>query len=502
MIVDIHVHALGRGDRDILGEITRQCRINGVSVALISLGGSTAAYPESEVVVRANDIAAKFVEDSNGLGRFLAYLSPQDPRWRDELDRCVNDLGAIGVKILNSFRDEAGSFDNAVKVIREAGRRGLPVLMHTFQPTDGNPPGNITIIDFAYLAEACPDTQVIAAHAGGNWRHSLGVLRDRLPNAHVDCCGYYPERMLVDSLVADLGPERVLFGSDLIGRTQASQKAKVVFADIPEGDKGLVLGGNAARLFGIEDVPPGPALPLRPLEELPDFAVEHFCFVGDWPYYEGPWVTAEGLDDLLGKAGIETAYTGSFATLFRQDLERANNSFLEAASGCRRIAPLATLSPLATNWRSTLRLLRNGFAGVIVFPHMHNWRLDASEHADFFRALADAGLPVWINCQLADDRARHTGLASRPVKGEEVVSFCQSAPSNDYVLQGLHGQVAGRALEAAADGGRLRFDASKLTDGSYAWDGFVGKYGLSNLVMGSEFPLRHIEEVRWTARRI
>jgi len=502
VIVDIHVHALNRSDRDILAEITRQCRVNGVSVALVSLGGSAAAYPESDVVARANDIAAKFVEDSNGLGRFLAYLSPQDPRWRDELDRCVNDLGAIGVKILNSFQDAAGSFDNAVRVIREAGRRGLPVLMHTFQATGGNPPGNITITDFAYLAEACPDTQVIAAHAGGNWRHSLGVLRDRLPNAHVDCCGYYPERMLVDSLVADLGAERVLFGSDLIGRSQASQMAKVVFADIPDAARKLVLGGNAARVFGLEEVPPGPAGPLRPLEGLPDSSVEHFCFVGQWPYYDGPWVTPQELDDLLGAAGIQTAYTGDFSTLFRQDLERANNQFLEAARGCRRIAPLATLSPLATNWRSTLRRLRDGFAGVLVFPYMHNWQLDAPEHADFFRALADARLPVWINCALADDRARHSGLASRPVTSSEVVSFCRTAPANDYVFQGLGGHVAAQALAEAADAARLRFEVSRLTDSTFAWDDFVNAHGRDNLVMGSEFPLRHLQEVRWTAQRI
>ena len=61
--------------------------------------------------------------------------------------------------------------------------------------------------------------------------------------------------------------------------------------------------------------------------------------------------------------------------------------------------------------------------------------------------MADARVPVWINGALADDRARHTGLACRPVVGEEVVAFCQ-------------------------------------------------------LVMGSEFPLRHLKEVRWAARRV
>ena len=501
MIVDAHVHALQRADRDVLGETVRQCRINGVSVALVSLGGSLSAYPPSEQVVRSNDAAAEFVEQTNGLGRLLAYLSPQDPRWREELDRCVGELGPVGVKLWCSFKGEDGSLDNAVEVVREAGRRGLPVLMHTFQKTRGNLPGEISLIEFAAIAEAAPDTQVIGAHAGGNWRHSLGVLRDRLPNAHVDCGGFFPERRAVEALVEDLGAERVLFGSDLIGNTQAGQLAKVVFADISGAEKELVAGGNAARIFGLEDVPPAPTGPLRPMEEMPDFAVDHFCFVGDWPFYEGASATPEDLDDLLAGAAIETAYTGDFAALFRQDLERANNRFLEAARGCHRIAPLATLSPLAHNWRSTIRLLRDGFAGVIVCPYVHNWRLDAPEHAEFFRTLADAGLRVWINCGLGDDRTRHTGVATRPVAPDEVAAFCASAPSNDYVFQRLRAGAAGRALEHASDGARLRFDASRLTDSTFAWDDFVGKYGLDNLVMGSEFPLRHIQEVRWAARR-
>ncbi len=501
MIVDAHVHALGRPGRDVLAETVRQCRLNGVSAVLVSLGDRLYAYPSSEQIVRSNDAACRFVRDSGGLGHLLAHLSPQDPRWREELDRCVNNLGAVGVKLWCSFKDPDGGMGNVVPLLRECGRRGLPVLMHTFQKTCGNLPGEITLPEFAALAEAAPDTQMIGAHAGGNWRHSLGVLADRLPNAHVDCGGFFPEQTAVAALTADLGAERVLFGSDLIGNTQAGQMAKVVFADIPDAEKALVLGGNAARLFGLQDVPPGPAGPLRPLEDLPDASTEHFCFVGAWPYYEGPWVTAQELDGLLAAAGIETAYTGDFATLFRQDLERANSRFLEAAAGCGRIAPLATLNPLAHNWRSTLRRLRDGFAGVLVFPYMHNWQLDAPEHADFFRALADARLPVWINCALADDRARHSGLASRPVTSSEVVSFCRTAPANDYVFQGLGGHVAAQALAEAADAARLRFEVSRLTDSTFAWDDFVNAHGRDNLVMGSEFPLRHLQETRWAARR-
>jgi hypothetical protein len=149
-----------------------------------------------------------------------------------------------------------------------------------------------------------------------------------------------------------------------------------------------------------------------------------------------------------------------------------------------------------------LRHLKGGFAGVIVFPYAHNWQLDAPEHAAFFRALADARLPVWLNCALADDRTRHSGLDWRRVRDEELASFCASAPANDYVFQGLYSGPVAKALESASGGGRFRFDMSKFTDVCYAWDEFVGKHGRDCLVMGSEFPLRHIQEVRWTAQRI
>ncbi|GAG35523.1 unnamed protein product, partial [marine sediment metagenome] len=248
--------------------------------------------------------------------------------------------------------------------------KGLSVLIHTWQKTEGNGPGEITLAEFAWLAEQCPEARIVGAHSGGNWRHSIGVLRDRAPNAHVDVSGYYPERGLVEALVRDIGAERILFGSDLLGRTQASQLAKVVLADITEEEKELILWKNAARVFNLEDIPPAPCAPLRPVDELPDFRTDHFCFCGRWPFHEGPWATPSQLDDLLDEAGIETAYTGDFGTLYRQDLESANNRFLEAARATRRVAPLATMNPRAHNWRSVIRHLKDGFAGAIVFPYV------------------------------------------------------------------------------------------------------------------------------------
>ena len=502
MITDIHVHPLPKWDHeDVLPEVMRQCRMNGVSLALVSLGKTISQYPDEAEVRQSNAEARAFAERSGGLCRWLAYLNPQNPNWQDEMDRCAAE-GAVGVKLLTSLRQQDGALDNAARLLRYAGGKGLSVLIHTWHVTGGRAGGEIMLEEFATLAERCQNTRLVAAHAGGNWRHSIGVLRERAPNAHVDVSGYYPERGLVEALVRDIGAERVLFGSDAVGRTQASQLAKVVFAGITAEEKELILWKNAARVFALGEAHPAPPASLRPADELPDCTTDHFCFCGRWPFYEGPWVTPAEFDDLLAEARIETAYAGDFNAVYRQDLERANNCFLAAARTTRRVAPLATMNPCAHNWRSLIRHLSTGFAGTIVFPYLHNWRLDDPEHAGFFRSLSDARLPVWVNCALADARARHTGVACRPVAAEELSAFCKAAPPNDYVFQGLAGRPIAQALNALSGGGRFRFEVSRLTDYSYEFDEVADRHGLSHLVMGSEFPLRDLREVRWTAQRI
>jgi predicted TIM-barrel fold metal-dependent hydrolase len=48
--------------------------------------------------------------------------------------------------------------------------------------------------------------------------------------------------------VREAGANRVIFGSDMPGRSLASQLAKVTGAEISEADKERVLGSNLRRL--------------------------------------------------------------------------------------------------------------------------------------------------------------------------------------------------------------------------------------------------------------
>ena len=93
-----------------------------------------------------------------------------------------------------------------------------------------------------------PDANFICAHTGGDWERGIRILRES-KNISAEVAGFDPTSGVLEMAVRELGPERVVYGSDVGGRSFASQLSKVMGADIPEPLKELVLGGNLRRLF-------------------------------------------------------------------------------------------------------------------------------------------------------------------------------------------------------------------------------------------------------------
>lgn len=500
MIIDVHAHSSPSLGIQSLSPIREQCRRNDVALVLLSSVGRWNHYPGRKEVREANEEARVCAEQSNGLARWLAYLNPQNANWRRELDRCLT-CGAIGIKLWVSLKDKKGHLDNTTAVIRAAAEKRLPVLIHTFHRIDNYLPGEISLDELGEMANRFPRATLIAAHAGAHWRLSLNALRHFPRNALVDISGCFPERGIVEALVKELGPTRILFGSDLLGRSQASQLAKVVFADITPQARDAILWKNAARVFGLKPGPPlrapGPRRRLR----LPDVRIDHFCFCGAWPFFPTPARTPKALNRLLAEPGIAKAYTGDLGSIYRLDLDNANSEFIRACHGTGRIAPLAALNPRAVNWRHILAGLSSSFAGVILLPYLHNWRLNDPAYRECFEVLAAKRIPVWINCVLGDYRFRHSGVACRPVANNELVGFGCAAPRNAYVIQGASADLMADFTKRVPARSRFRFEISRLTDASGALARGLREWGASSLVMGSEFPLRDLREVRWVADR-
>jgi len=133
-------------------------------------------------------------------------------------------------------------------IVERAISMKAPVLQHTWLKLDGNLPGESTPHDLVELARRHPDANFICAHTGGDWERGIRVIRNT-KNILAEIAGFDPTAGVVEMAVRELGPERVVYGSDVGGRSFASQLAKVLGADIPDSAKELVLGANLRRLF-------------------------------------------------------------------------------------------------------------------------------------------------------------------------------------------------------------------------------------------------------------
>ena len=98
------------------------------------------------------------------------------------------------------------------------------------------------------MARRHPQVPLICGHTGGTWELGIRAIRG-LSNVLVDLAGSDPVNGFVEMAVRELGPERILYGSDCGGRSFASQLAKVYGAQIPEAAKRMILGSNLKRLM-------------------------------------------------------------------------------------------------------------------------------------------------------------------------------------------------------------------------------------------------------------
>jgi len=236
LIVDWHVH-LGRWALSYLpldGE-AMLAAMDRVGVARICVNGIT--FSE---VREGNNRVAEFARRFPDRVVPFAALNPYQGDMLDELKRCVGEMGVRGLKIHSmvqgqhspDLRRPAHDWEGVWRFCAEAK---LPILAH----------GIVTDDD----VRRHPDTVFVIAHGIGAperaWR-----LRE-CANFHVDTAWTQNRTWSLGEVVAALGPERVLWGTDA-PLDDFAQRLGIVFdSGLPEPDQRKILGLNAARLLGL-----------------------------------------------------------------------------------------------------------------------------------------------------------------------------------------------------------------------------------------------------------
>jgi predicted TIM-barrel fold metal-dependent hydrolase len=175
------------------------------------------------------------------------YISPRLPEFSvQEMDRCIRDGPMVSIGEIEA--DARCNVPGMDPIAERAIELEIPILQHEWMKTTGNEPNESSPFDVVELAKRHPKLQIVCAHCGGNWELGIRVVRST-KNVSVGMAGFDPTSGVVEMAVRELGPERVLYGSDVGGRSFSSQLSKVLDADIPDSHKELILGGNMRRLL-------------------------------------------------------------------------------------------------------------------------------------------------------------------------------------------------------------------------------------------------------------
>ena len=257
MIIDAHIH-LGsmhmyynyqRSLNDLL-EVMDLLHIR------YAISSHTAALLHGDLV-RGIEESLQAYETSQG--RILSYhlFNPWIPgRCLKLMDRYTDRAMFKGIKIHPSWHGVPADDERFDVVWQYARDRGLVLKSHTWDISLTNPVQRYSFPTlFQKYLERYPQVPFIFAHSGGHPRgiREAARLGTLFENAYFDTAGDIYHARFVEYLEETVGPERILFGSDYSMMDPRQMMGVVLGAEIGLEAKTRILGGNAARLFDIEE---------------------------------------------------------------------------------------------------------------------------------------------------------------------------------------------------------------------------------------------------------
>jgi predicted TIM-barrel fold metal-dependent hydrolase len=162
-----------------------------------------------------------------------------------ELNRAL-DSGLVAIKIHPSTHNQP-VFSDPYRVTWEVAReRGTFILSHSWHGDSRCSPAAL-----AEMAQQFPEVPVILGHSGGvpaGFEEAIALAKKQ-PNLYLDTCGSYVTGAWVRRFVAEVGAERVLYGSDMPFIDPRYSLGKVGLSGLTEEELRQVLGLSAKKLL-------------------------------------------------------------------------------------------------------------------------------------------------------------------------------------------------------------------------------------------------------------
>lgn len=256
-IFDMHMHSFhlrGASEKELLAGVERMLEFGSIyGVTRFNFLGNFSLYDTEDRMRHFNDQSMRVTREWPGVVSGFCYINALHgvEASRREIDRSLGEGNLVGVK----SELECNPRDPLFRPLAEkAIEYGVPLLQHAWNHTSHVAPGRHGkqrepgSADVAWLAREYPELTIIMAHLTGSGVRGVLDVVD-CPNVVVDTSGAPPQRGVVESAVRLLGPERVVYGSDMEGRCYSTQLGRITGADLPREVKEAILWKNAARII-------------------------------------------------------------------------------------------------------------------------------------------------------------------------------------------------------------------------------------------------------------
>lgn len=207
----------------------------------------TAPHPlVQERMAEANQIAAQAAEAFPG--KVYGYISVIPPcgleEVKQELRKYEKNPAFIGLKFLSGYHGSLLQKEYAY-AMDFADEMGCPVLCHIY----ANVPDKN---EFPQALKTRHNMQLIVAHQGGAFasetRSCAPIIRDH-ENAYMELCGSLDNSLGVEQIVALVGEDKVIFGTDAINLDPKYELGKVALSPISDEAKIKIFAGNYLKLL-------------------------------------------------------------------------------------------------------------------------------------------------------------------------------------------------------------------------------------------------------------
>jgi predicted TIM-barrel fold metal-dependent hydrolase len=258
--IDVHGH-YGAFDQPQAGALKRRfmsavpatvvARANAVRTVLTVVSPLRGLMPRGAAdPVAANEEAVRVVQQTDGLLQWV-IVDPLHPETIDQARRMLQGPKCVGIKI----HPEEHCYpiaEHGGTIFSLASELGAVVLTHSGQP-------NSLPMDFVPFANDFPQVKLILAHLGNSPEfgstldlqvRAIGVSKHG--NVFTDTSSAQSLLPgLIEWATGEVGPERILFGTDTPLYFSPSQRARIDRADLTDVQKRMILRDNATRLLPI-----------------------------------------------------------------------------------------------------------------------------------------------------------------------------------------------------------------------------------------------------------